>query len=64
MLTDFYELWPERFSNKTNGVTPDMYTWTRTSILNTARSGKFSFDRAISQYCDEIWDVGTMPVNY
>ena len=22
MLQDFYELWPERFSNKTNGVTP------------------------------------------
>ena len=22
MLKDFYELWPERFSNKTNGVTP------------------------------------------
>src|ERR1700755_130560 len=22
VLKDFYELWPERFSNKTNGVTP------------------------------------------
>jgi starch phosphorylase len=22
VLRDFYELWPERFSNKTNGVTP------------------------------------------
>ena len=22
VLRDFYELWPEKFSNKTNGVTP------------------------------------------
>jgi starch phosphorylase len=31
--------------------------WSRMSILNTARSGKFSSDRAIAQYCDEIWNV-------
>ncbi|VUZ84591.1 maltodextrin phosphorylase [Candidatus Methylomirabilis lanthanidiphila] len=36
--------------------------WTRMSILNTARSGKFSSDRAIVEYCDEIWNVQPVTV--
>ena len=36
--------------------------WTRKSILNSARSGKFSSDRAIAEYCDEIWDVHRVTV--
>jgi starch phosphorylase len=31
--------------------------WVRSSILNTARIGKFSSDRAIRQYCREVWKV-------
>jgi starch phosphorylase len=27
------------------------------SILNVARSGFFSSDRAIKEYCEEIWKV-------
>lgn len=31
--------------------------WTEISIINTASMGKFSTDRTIQEYADEIWDV-------
>lgn len=36
--------------------------WNRMSILNTANLGKFSSDRTIQQYADEIWRVKPVKV--
>jgi starch phosphorylase len=33
----------------------DTATWTRQSILTVARMGRFSSDRAIREYCENIW---------
>jgi len=35
----------------------DKENWTRMSILNTASSGKFSTDRTISEYANDIWSL-------
>jgi len=35
----------------------DRNLWTQKSILNVARMGKFSSDRAIKEYCEDIWKI-------
>ena len=45
-----------------NAAYRDSTRWTRMSILNVARMGKFSSDRTIAEYCRDIWKVTPTPV--
>ncbi len=40
----------------------DRERWTRMSIMNSACSGKFSTDRTISDYNEDIWRLKAMPI--
>jgi starch phosphorylase len=48
--------------NQVDSAYRDAEHWTRMSILNVARSAKFSSDRAIQEYASEIWKVEPVDV--
>jgi len=47
---------------KVSKVWADPAQWTKMSILNTARMGRFSSDRTIREYSRDIWRVQPHPV--
>ena len=40
----------------------DKKEWAKMAICNVAKSGKFSSDRTIKQYADEIWDLKSVHI--
>jgi starch phosphorylase len=55
VLADF-----ESYANcqtRVNQAYQEKDDWTRMSILNAARCGKFSSDRSINEYRKDIWKV-------
>ena len=42
---------------RVNELYKDVTTWTRLSILNSAASGRFSTDRTMRDYNDDIWHL-------
>src|ERR1019366_7762708 len=47
---------------RTTALYADPDGWARKAILNVAGSGKFSSDRSIAEYADEIWNVQPCPI--
>ena len=39
----------------------DQDAWTEKSILNVAKSGKFSSDRTITEYAKGVWNIPVLP---
>jgi starch phosphorylase len=50
-----------RRQDEVDEVYRDPHDWTRRSILNTARMGKFSSDRAVLEYAKDIWKTKPLP---
>ena len=61
LFSDFYELWPEKFNNKTNGVTPRRWVAHANPLMTELISSKIGKDwiqnlqeiEALKQYADE-----------
>lgn len=41
----------------------DQDYWTKLSIINAIKMGKFSSDRTINQYCQEIWHIDPVAID-
>lgn len=47
---------------RAGNIFKDNNNWATKSIMNTARSGKFSSDRTINEYAKDIWNVGKVKI--
>ena len=61
MLLADYQSYVDCQREVSNAAT-DQQKWTRMSILNAVRVGRFSSDRSIREYCRDIWHVSPIAV--
>ena len=52
ILSDYREA-----QNKVDAAYRDRLNWARKCLMNIANAGKFSSDRTIMEYADEIWNI-------
>ena len=60
VMADFADYLKEQ--DNVNEAWHNKENWNRMSLLNTIRSGFFSSDRSIKEYCNLIWKVDPLPV--
>ena len=60
ILADFRDY--ANTQRKINKYYQDKGAWTRSAILNVASAGKFSSDRTIQEYVDDIWHLDKIKV--
>jgi starch phosphorylase len=51
-------------SAKADNLYKDRNAWVKTAIINIARMGKFSSDRAINEYARDIWKVEPLQMDF
>ena len=61
LLCPDYQSYVDR-QDEAGEIFQDQKRWTRMSILNVARLGKFSSDRAIREYVRDIWQATPIEV--
>ncbi len=54
----------KRAQEEINEAYKDQDKWAKMAIINVAKSGKFSSDRTIKEYADEIWNLKPVHVEF
>jgi starch phosphorylase len=62
LLADFESYLEQQ--RKVDALWEDPDNWAKKAILNIARTGRFSSDRAIETYAREIWGISPRAVLY
>ncbi|MCD7709357.1 MAG: glycogen/starch/alpha-glucan phosphorylase, partial [Clostridiales bacterium] len=52
-----------RAQQRINAYYQNQSAWARSALINMAHSGRFSSDRTIQEYVDEIWKLDKITVN-
>ena len=47
---------------RVNEAYKERSSWAKSSIINVAKSGKFSSDRTIREYAQEVWNLQSVPI--